>query len=127
MNRSSTHLVPLLYTSLAASGVLLAILGGSNTAIVVIGVIVALVFGTTAAVAWRRSGPVDHRISTQGWWKLVVAGVCTIVAVAAAAQFGVEAWVVGMFAVLVGAVLVTIGVLLGIANLVGRHSRRVPA
>lgn len=127
MNHSSTHLVSLLYTSLAAGGVLLAILGGTNSAVVVIGVIVALVFGTTAAVAWRRSGPVGHRISTQGWWKLVVTGVCTIVVVLAVAELGVEAWVVGMFGVLVGAVLVTIGVLLGIANLVGRHSRRVPA
>jgi len=50
-----------------------------------------------------------------------------IVVVIGAAELGVQAWVIGMFAVLLGAVLVTTGVLLGTANLVRRHSRTIPA
>jgi hypothetical protein len=126
MNKPSTHLVPLLYTALAAGGLLLAILGGSNATIVTVGVIVALVAGTTAAIAWRRSGPIGGRISTRGWWKLVAAGPCIIAAVIVAARLGVDAWEVGMFAVLVGFVLILTGVLLGIAHLAKRHSRTIP-
>lgn len=126
MNRPSTHLVPLLYTALAAGGLLCAIIGGSNTAIVAIGLCIAVVAATTAAISWRRSGPLAGRISTDGWWKLVLAGPCIIGAVIIASGFGVDAWMVGMFAVLVAFVLTGTGVLLGIARLTKRHSRAIP-
>jgi hypothetical protein len=45
MNRPSNHLVPLLYTALAAGGLLLAIVGGSNITIVAIGMCIAIVAG----------------------------------------------------------------------------------
>lgn len=127
VDRPSTHLVPLLYTALAAGGLLCALVGGSNAVILVIGVAVALVAGTAAAVAWRRSGPIGPRFSTDGWWKLVLAGPCIIGAVIIAASLGVNAWMFGMFAVLVALVFTGIGVLLGIARLARRQSRATPA
>jgi hypothetical protein len=126
MNRPSTHVVPLLYTALAAAGVLCAMIGGSNAVIVVVGLCAAVVAGTTAAIAWRRTGPVGGNISTDGWWKLVLAGPCIIAAVIVAAGFGVDAWMLGMLAVLVALVLTGTGVLLGIAHLAKRHSRAIP-
>ena len=126
MNRPSTHLVPLLYTALAVGGLLFAILGGTNTTIVAIGVCIAIVAGTIAAITWRRSGPIGGRISTDGWWKLVLAGPCIIVAVIVAAGLGVEAWELGMLAVFVAFVITGTGLLLGVAHLAKRHSRAVP-
>ena len=126
MNRPSTHLIPLLFTALAAGGLLFAVLGGSNIAFLVIGLCIAVVAGTIAAVAWRRSGPIGAKLSTDGWWKLVLAGPCIIVAVIVVADFGVEAWEVMMLALLVAFVTTGSGVLLGIARLAQRHSRAVP-
>lgn len=122
MNEPSTHLVPLLYTACALGGVLLAIVGGSSTGVVALGVIIAVVAGTTAAIAWRRTGPAGGRISTRGWWKLVVAGPCIIAGVVAAAGIGIDAWMVGMFAVLVAFVVTGLGVILGIVRLVQQRS-----
>lgn len=126
MNRPSTHLVALLYTALAAGGLLFAILAGTNITIVIIGLCIAVAAGTMAAVTWKRSGPIGARISTDGWWKLVLAGPCIIVAVIVAAGFGVEAWEVMMLALLVAFVATGTGVLLGIARLAQRHSRAIP-
>ncbi len=126
MNRPSTHLLPLLYTALAAGGLLFAIIGGTNTAIVVIGLLIAVAAGTTAFIAWRRAGPIGGRISTEGWWKLVLAGPCIIVAVIIGAGLGVDAWEVMVFLGLVAFVVTGTGVLLGIARLAKRHSRAIP-
>jgi hypothetical protein len=85
MNRPSTHLIPLLYTALAA--------------------------GTIAAVTWKRSGPIGARLSTDGRWKLVLAGPFIILVLIVAARFGVEAWEVMMLALLVAFVATATGVL----------------
>ena len=126
MDRPSTHLVPLLYTAFAFGGLLFAAVGGSKAGVVAIGLIIAAVTGTMAAIAWKRSGPIGGRISTHGWWKLVLAGPCIIGAVVLAAELGVNAWMVGMFAVVAAFVVTGIGVLLGIIRLVKHHSQPIP-
>jgi len=123
MNRPATHLVPLLYTALAVGGLLFAILGGSNIAIVALGASISISAGAMAAVTWKQSGPIRARIATNGWWKLVITGPCIIVLLVVAAGFGVEAWELMMFALLVAFVATATGVLLGIAHLAQRHSR----
>jgi hypothetical protein len=126
MNRPSTHFVPLLYAALASGGLLTAIIGGSNITIAAIGLSVAALAGAAAGIAWRRSGPIAGGITTAGWWKLILAGPCIIGAVIVAAGLGVNAWMVGMFAVLAAVVMTGTGVLLGIARLAKRHSRVLP-
>ncbi len=123
VSRPSTHLIPLLYTALSAAGVLLAILGGSNTTIVVVGLCIAVGAGGLAAVTWKRSGPIRAQISTDGWWKLVLFGPCIVGVLIVGARFGVEAWEVMMLALLVAFVATATGVLLGVARLAQRHSR----
>lgn len=123
MNRPSTHLVPLLYTALAAGALLFAILGGTNITIVVIGLCIAVIAGTLAAVTWKRSGPIGARISTDAWWKLVLVGPCIVMTILVAAGFGVEAWEVMMLALLVAFVTTGTGVLLGVTRVARRHAR----
>jgi len=126
MNRPSNHLVPLLYTALACAGLLFAAVGGSNAAVVAVGLMIAAVAGATAAIAWRRAAPIRGSVSTRGWWKLVLAGPVIIAAVLVAAGLGVDAWTVGMLAVLVAFVVTGLGLLLGIVRLLGRGSRAMP-
>ena len=127
MSRTPTRIVPLLYTAISAGGLLLALVGGTNTAMLVIGLCVALVSGVAAAVAWRRTGPIDAAISTSAWWKFVLAGPCIVAAVIIAAGIGVEEWFLGVLAVFVAFALTATGLLLGVARLSSRRSRSLPA
>jgi len=127
MKRTSSHLIPLVYTAIAAGGALLAIVGGTNRASFIIGACIAVAAGAAAAVAWRRSQPIVGTIGTDGWWKLVVAGPVIVASVIVAAGLGVEAWFVGMLAVFVAFVLTLTGVVLGIARWTTRSTRTVPS
>ncbi len=124
MNRTPNHLVPLVYTALATAGALLAIVGGTNVAMPIVGACIAVASGTMAAIAWRRSGPLrgTSTSTNRGWWKFVIAGPCIVAVVIIAAGFGVEAWFVGVVAVFFAFVLTGVGILLGIARLVSRRS-----
>jgi hypothetical protein len=126
MNRTPNHLVPLLYTAVAAAGALVAIVGGTNVTALIVGACIAVVAGTMAAIAWRRASPLRETIPNGGWWKLVVAGPCIIVAVIVAAGLGVEAWFVGMALVFVAFVLTGTGLLLGLVRLANRRSPTLP-
>ena len=126
MQRPSTHLVPLIYTAIAGAGVLLALVGGTNITLLIAGVVVAATAGTAAVVAWRRAAPIGRSIQTVHWWKFVVAGPILIGGVIAAAEAGVDAWFVGMFAVFLGLILTGAGLLLGLVRLTTRRPPVLP-
>lgn len=65
-------------------------------------------------------------IDASGWWKLVVAGPVIVVAVILAAGFGVEAWFVGVAAIVFAGLLFSLGLVLGIVQLVTRRSSATP-
>jgi hypothetical protein len=126
MNRPTNHFVPLVYTALATAGALLAIVGGTNVAMLIVGACIAVSCATMAVIAWRRAGPLTGTSTSGGWWKFVIAGPCIIAAVIIAAGLGVEAWFVGVVAVFFAFVLTGIGLLLGVARLVSRSSPTLP-
>jgi hypothetical protein len=126
MNRTPNHSVPLLYTAVATAGALLAIVGGTNVAMLIVGGCIAVVSGTMAAIAWRRSGPLHGTSTNSGWWKFVIAGPCIVAVVIIAAGLGVDAWFVGVVAVFFAFVLTGVGLLLGIARLASRRSPTLP-
>ena len=57
----------------------------------------------------------------------MAAGPVIIATVIVAAGLGVDAWIVGMLAVLVAFVVTGLGLLLGLVRLLGRSSRAMPA
>lgn len=120
MNRQASHLVPLVYTAIAAAGLLFALVGGTNPAMLVIGLAIAVLAGTAAGMAWKRAQPIAGRITTDKWWKFVVAGPCIVALVIAGGAAGIEAWFAGVLAVMTAAALTLIGVGLGLARLTGR-------
>lgn len=127
MNRTSNHLIPLLYTAIASGGVLLAIVGGSNRSMLIAGACIAVVAGAAATMAWRRSQPIVGTIATNGWWKFIVVGVAIVASVVVAANLGVEAWFVGMLAVFVAFVLTLTGLVMGVLHLASRKARTASA
>lgn len=123
MNKSSNHLVPLLYTAVAVGAVLVAIVGGTNRESLIIGACVAVAAGAAAVAAWRRSQPIVGTIGSNGWWKFIVAGASIVASVIVAAGLGVEDWFVGMLAIFVAFVLTLTGLVLGVLHLSSRKTR----
>jgi hypothetical protein len=127
MRRSNRRLVPFTYIAVAAGGLLLALVGGTTAATMVIGLGIALAAGTIGVVAWRRAAPVHDRSLGANWWKYLVAGPCLIALVIVAAGAGVESWFLGMACVLIAFVLTAVGLVLGLAQLFNRRPRGVAA
>jgi hypothetical protein len=118
MGRAPNPLVSFVYATAAIAGLLLAIIGGTNPAMLGLGLGLAFVAGAIATLAWRRSRPVGNaRTVTATWWKFLVAGPCLVALVIVAAGVGVEAWYLGMVVVLGAFVSTATGVVLGIAHL----------
>lgn len=126
MNRTPNHLVPLIYTALAAAGGLLAIVGGTNLTMLITGLCVAVAATTMAVIAWRQAAPIRTTIATGGWWKLIAAGPCILIVVIVAAGVGVEAWELGILAVFFAFVLTGTGLLLGLVRLANRRRTTMP-
>lgn len=126
MHRSPSPLVPLIYTAVSGAGIVLALVGGTNVASLILGLVVAAIAGTLAVIGWRRDAPIGRSMPTAHWWKFVVAGPVIIGAVMVAAGFGVEAWFVGTFFVFLAFVLTGVGLLLGLARLATRRPPNHP-
>jgi hypothetical protein len=123
MNRAPSALVPLVYTVFAIGGVVLAIVGGSDPASLVIGLGVAIGTGTLGILAWRRATPIRATTRTGAWWKFLAAGPCLIALVIVASGAGVNAWFLGVITVLVALVSMATGLVLGLAHLWNRRVR----
>lgn len=126
VHNNSTRVVSLLYAAVATAGALLAIVGGSNPVTLIAGLLVAVAAGAMAIIAHRRGAPMAAAPTTAAWWKFILAGLCLIVTVIIAAGAGIDAWYLGMIAVLLGAVLSATGAVLGVAHLVRRRPGAVP-
>ena len=126
VHRSPSHLIPLIYTAVAGAGIVLALAGGSNVALLFAGLVVAAVAGALAVIAWRRAAPIGGSVQTTHWWKLVAAGPVIIGGVIVAAELGVEAWFVGMLAVFLALILCGVGLLLGLVRLTTRRPPALP-
>jgi hypothetical protein len=126
MHRSPSPLIPLVYTAVSGAGIVLAVAGGTNVALLIVGLVVAATAGTLAVIAWRRAAPVSGSVQTTHWWKLVATGPIIIGGVIVAARLGVDAWFVGMFFVFLALILTGVGLLLGLARLVTRRPRALP-
>jgi hypothetical protein len=127
MQRNPSPLIPLIYTAIAAAGIVLALTGGTSIPLLVLGLVVAVTAGTTAIVAWRRIAPVGGSVQTTHWWKLVLAGPVIVGSVVIAASAGVEAWFAGLLAVFLGLILTGVGILLGLMRLTTRRAPAIPA
>ncbi len=125
--RSPDRLVPFAYLVLAAAGLALAVLGGSEPAALVPGLLLAAGAGAIGLITWRHAGAVRDSSVTAGWWKFLLAGPLLIGGVIVAAGVGVEAWFLGMGVVLAGSVSFALGATLGIVHLAKTRARGAAA
>lgn len=124
MRRAPNRLVPLVYVTAAVAGLLVATLGGSEPATLVLGFGLAVIAGTVGVVAWRRTAAVrDAPPVTASWWKFLLASPCLVALVIVSSEAGVDAWYLGMVVVLAAVVSAVLGAVLALAHLFARHIR----
>jgi len=127
MRRTPSSIVPLGYLALSLAGIGLMIVGGNAVVAVVIGFAVAVIAAVLAVIAWRRSAPASEPATvTASWWRFVVAGPVLFALVILGAGVGVNAWFLGILAVLSGIVSIATGLVLGVMHL-GHRIRSNPA
>ena len=127
MRRTPSSIVPLGYLALSLAGIGLMIVGGNAVVAVVIGFAVAVIAAVLAVIAWRRSAPASEPATvTASWWRFVVAGPVLLALVILGAGVGVNAWFLGILAVLSGVVSIATGLVLGVMHL-GHRIRSNPA
>ena len=69
----------------------------------------------------RRIGRSEWSVYLRSWWKPVVAGAVLFLLVIVGSTVGVDAWFLGVIAVILAFGLMTVGLGMGLAHLVSLH------
>jgi hypothetical protein len=128
MNRSPTPLVPVLFGALALSSVIVGLVVGSPI-VLLLCLAVGVSAGALGLIAARGNrGLTEPHPTTAHWWKALVAGggllAALIAATTATGELPDGGWLIAMVIGLTSIVLLGAGVVLGIAHLASRPTRR---
>jgi hypothetical protein len=125
MHRPPSNIAPLIFGGIATAGCLMALLAGTNGAVVLGAVIFAAAAAVLAVVSARHSHAVTSPSSpTAHWWKLIVLGAAGLAAmIAAAGATDLSLWFPMVLTILSSFVMIAGGVVLGIARLVTAGTR----
>lgn len=130
MNRPPNPTVPVVYAALSLTGVVVAIVGGSNLGIAVIGLGLAVAAGILAVASWRTTRAVTtERPANDHWWQVLLGGVgvlaATIVILNVVGEIP-EGWWLATMLLLLAAITTTVtGLVLGVAHLATQRQRNV--
>lgn len=122
MNRPPNPTVPVVFAALSVTGVLAAVLGGSNLGMVGFSLVVAVVAGGLAVASWRTTREATAvRPANAHWWQVLVGGVgvltTTISALTIIGEVPEGWWVPVMITFLAGIMTTVTGLILGVAHL----------
>jgi hypothetical protein len=125
MDRPPNSSVPLLFAAIGFAGAIFAIVGGSNSGMLAIGLSVAVVAGALAVFAWRHTRVITAAAPlTAQWWKFLLGGAGAIVAmIVAEGATDLSLWWAMVITIVAALVALAIGLVLGVAHLVGFRSR----
>lgn len=124
--------VPVVFAALSVTGVVFALVAGSNLGLAGFGLAVVVVAGALAAASWRHSRTVTAaRPGPSHWWKVLTAGVgvltATIVLLNVVGEVSDVWWGPMMLTLLAGILTTATGLILGIAHLTTSRSRHAPS
>lgn len=122
MNRPPNPTVPVVFAALSVTGVVAAVLGGSNLGMAGFGLAVAVVAGVLTVASWRTTRAVTAvRPASAHWWQVLLGGVgvlaTTIVVLNIIGEVPEGWWVPMMITLLVGIMTTATGLILGVAHL----------
>ncbi len=130
MNRPPNPTMSVVFAALSVTGVVAAVLGGSNLGMVGFGLAVAVVAGVLAVASWRTTRAVTAaRPASAHWWHFLLGGVgvlaTTIAVVNVIGEVPGGWWVPMMLALLAGIMTTATGLILGIAHLTTHRPRNL--
>ena len=103
---------------------MVALIGGTNTGTLVLGLGTAVAAGSIGAAGWRQARPLRTPGLTSSWWRFALAGPMLIAGLMIAAEAGVEAWFVGIAVANAAVTCTGLGLVLAVAHLArGRAAR----
>ena len=128
MNRPPNPTVPVLFAALSVTGVVAAVVGGSNLGVAAFGLAVAVVAGVLAVAAWRTTRAVSAVNPTSAhWWQVLLCGVVvlatTIVVLNLTGEVPDGWWVPMMLTLLAGIMTTATGLVLGVAHFTTHRPR----
>lgn len=128
MNRPPNPAVPLVFAALSVTGIVFAILGGSNLGMTATGLAVAVAAGVLAVASWRTTRAVTAAGSASAhWWQVLLGGVgvltTTIIVLNITGEVPEGWWVPMMLTLLGGLITTATGLILGIAHLTTHRPR----
>jgi peptidoglycan/LPS O-acetylase OafA/YrhL len=131
MDRSPTNLVPALFGAVALASVIVGVVVGHPTVLVAC-IAVGAAAGCLGLLAAHRARPLSEpRRTSAQWWKLTAAGAGLLAALIAVTTATGElpegGWLLAMITGLTALLLLGAGLVLGIAHLASRPSRRATA
>lgn len=126
MHRDPNSAVPVVFAAFSASGLVVAVVGGTSVAVAGLGAVAAVVFAVLASASWRRTRAVGTGAASH-WWQVVAGGggvlATTAVVVNVVGEVPDGWWAPVMLVLLAGIVTTAVGFILGIAHLTTRHTR----
>lgn len=128
MNRPPNPTVPVVFAALSVTGVVAAVLGGSNLGMAGFGLAVAVVAGILAVASRRATRAVTAvRPSSAHWWQVLLGGVgvlaTTIVVLNVIGEVPEGWWLPMMLTLLAGIMTTATGLILGVAHLTTHRPR----
>lgn len=126
MHRAPSTAVPLAFAFLSVAAMIFSVVTGTNAGVFAAGLLVALVSGVFAILAWRNvRGVATARSSAENWWKFLAGGAGALVAIIIVINLTGELrepfWFPTMILLLGSFVTFAAGVLLGIAHFTAGH------
>jgi len=118
MNRPPNPAVPAIFAAIGVSGIAFVGIGGSNLAMVAVGLGIAAVAGVLAIASWRHARTIsDTRPAAERWWQILLAGISmlatSIVVLNIVGEVSEAWWLPMMLALLAGTVATAAGLILG--------------
>jgi hypothetical protein len=132
MNRPPIRTMPLLFATVSVTGLVFAIVAGSNLGMFAVDLTIAVVAGALAAVAWLQTRILTTtRPVSAHWWKFLAYGAgalaAMIVVTSVPYEFDDSLWWPMVIVILSAVVTLAVGFGLGVAHLIGNRWRRAPA
>ncbi len=131
MDRPPNPTVPVVFAAVSISGLVLAVIGGSNVGMLGFGLAVAVMAGALAIASWRHTQTISAtRPATERWWQILLAGVIvlatTIVVVNVVGEVSDGFWLPMMLTLFAGAVTTAAGLILGTVHRIENRPGRMP-
>ena len=127
MNRPPESSIPVLFAVVSVAGTLFALVGGASLGMAAVGLVVAVVAGAVAVLAWRRARPIAPASATASWWKFLAGGAAVVLGLAVVTtitgDLASPAWAVAMIILFSALVSLAAGLVLGVAHFTGHRHR----